>query len=85
MSAEVTLIFSSCELFKVCSHLPQEIILAHHIPIPDLHSDVSINIISTFIQTQLKMFIPVREACFLDDLTQTQTHNKEDISVDIRL
>ncbi len=50
------------------AHLSQEVVLAHHVPVPDLHRHASTLIILTFIQTQLQHLIPVREACLLYDL-----------------
>lgn len=50
------------------SHLSQKVVLAHHVPVPDLHRHASTLIIITFIQTQLQRLVPVREACLLYDL-----------------
>lgn len=56
--------------FRVCycHYLSQEVIPAHHIPVPDLHSDSSLLSELLWIQLQLQSLSPVRETGLLDNL-----------------
>lgn len=49
-------------------HLPQKVILSHHVPVPHLHSDCSLPTQLLWIQFQLQSLTPVRETGFLDNL-----------------
>lgn len=49
-------------------HLSQEVVLAHHVPVPDLHSDTSLLTQLLWIQLQFQGLSPVRETGLLDNL-----------------
>lgn len=52
-------------------YLSQEVILAHHIPVPDLQSDSSLLTQLLWVQLQLQSLSPVWEASPLDNLKPT--------------
>lgn len=54
-------------------HLPQEVVLAHHVPVPDLHSDGRLLTQLLWIQLQLQGLSPVREPGLLDNLKPSRS------------
>lgn len=53
-------------------HLPQEVVLAHDVPVPNLHAQHSLSQLP-FWQLELQHLIPVREPGFLNHLLGTGT------------
>ena len=62
-----------------CLHLSQEVIFAHHVPVPDLHCDGPVFTKLLWVQVHLQGLVPVRKTGFLNNLEAQVYKNSHEI------